>query len=290
MIKSKNRIIIIGDEEPSKKILVNRLNEEGLSGNCYLNGREALTSLYKRHEDILLLIIDIKEAINFIKRIKKITPDLPFIVTARAATRKDIITALELGACEYLEKPLQPREITKIINKIKLLAAENQQKVNLYHHFMEKKMVFKLNNDLDLVPVLVQELISEIRKFQVADLGGIQTALHETIINAIEHGNLELLSILKEKPNYLDLVTQRAAEPPYVDRQVTIAMNINRYFFSCQITDEGPGFDWHSLPDPRETENLAKPHGRGITLIANYFDKLDFNQKGNSITLTKKLN
>jgi anti-sigma regulatory factor (Ser/Thr protein kinase) len=59
--------------------------------------------------------------------------------------------------------------------------------------------------------------------------------------------------------------------------------------FTCEITDEGPGFDWRSLPDPRDPENLFKPHGRGIILMANYFDQLTFNDQGNSITMVKKL-
>jgi len=114
-------------------------------------------------------------------------------------------------------------------------------------------------------------------------------ALHEAVVNAIEHGNLELSSTLKEKPNYMEILEKRMTESPYAERQILVATAVTPTSFSCEITDEGPGFDWQSLPDPRDPENLFKPHGRGIILMANYFDRVTFNQQGNSITMEKDL-
>jgi len=109
------------------------------------------------------------------------------------------------------------------------------------------------------------------------------------VVNAIEHGNLELSSTLKEKPDYMEILEKRMTESPYADRQVLVSTTVTTTSFSCEITDEGPGFDWQSLPDPRDPENLFKPHGRGIILMANYFDRVTFNQQGNSITMEKDL-
>ncbi|MBW1645027.1 MAG: ATP-binding protein [Deltaproteobacteria bacterium] len=297
MTEEKKRVIIIDDEEPIREILASAVNNEGLLAAVCANGREALELLQAGHDDLLLAITDIKmpvmDGLQFIREAKKIVPELPFIIASGYGTKRDVITALQLGASDYLEKPFRLRDVVAAIRKIRAIANENLRTAELYQHFAGEKIVFRLGNDLELVPVLVRELIREVKKLQTVarelDLSGIHMALHETVINAIEHGNLELSSRLKEKPDYLDLVARRAATPPYADRQVTVTMTMDPDAFTCEVADEGPGFDWRSLPDPRNPENLFKPHGRGLILIANYFDEVKFNERGNTITLTKRL-
>ncbi len=297
MMADKKRVMIIDDEEPIREILVNAVDNEGLKGEDFANGREALAALEAGHDDVLMVITDIKmpemDGIQFIRAAKKLVPELPFVIASGYGSKKDVITALQLGASDYLEKPFHLQDVVAAVRKIRKMVARDRQTEELYRYFTGEKIVFQLPNNIDLVPVLVQELIREIKKLQAPDrqleLNGIGMALHETIINAIEHGNLELPSTLKEKPDYLEQLEQKAGTTPYRDRRVSVSLTLDRDSFTCRVTDEGPGFDWHSLPDPRDPENLFKPHGRGMILIANYFDRVEFNEKGNTITLTKKL-
>lgn len=55
-------------------------------------------------------------------------------------------------------------------------------------------------------------------------------------------------------------------------------------------TDEGEGFDPEELPDPRKEENLLKPSGRGVFLMKEYADEVDYSEKGSRLTLTFLLN
>jgi len=57
---------------------------------------------------------------------------------------------------------------------------------------------------------------------------------------------------------------------------------------SYSILDEGPGFDWSLVPDPRNPENLLKPSGRGLMLIRTFMDEVTFNESGNEIAMTKR--
>jgi serine/threonine-protein kinase RsbW len=41
------------------------------------------------------------------------------------------------------------------------------------------------------------------------------------------------------------------------------------------------------IPDPTLPENLIKDCGRGIYIVRNYTDKIEFNKKGNRVTITK---
>ncbi len=56
------------------------------------------------------------------------------------------------------------------------------------------------------------------------------------------------------------------------------------------ITDEGPGFDLDTVPDPLADENLMKQSGRGIFLICSFMDELDVRRrspKGTEMRMVK---
>ncbi|HEX6938001.1 MAG TPA: ATP-binding protein [Longimicrobiales bacterium] len=54
---------------------------------------------------------------------------------------------------------------------------------------------------------------------------------------------------------------------------------------TVRVTDEGRGFDPDALPDPTLPGNRTRPRGRGIFLIRTLMDRVEFNERGNSITM-----
>ncbi len=123
-----------------------------------------------------------------------------------------------------------------------------------------------------------------------ADLIRIGTALHEAFVNAVEHGNLELHSDLRNDPEgaYQRLGNQRRRQKPYCERKVQVRANLTREEVLITIRDQGPGFDPSHLPDPTVPENIGKISGRGLLLIRTFMDDVRFNETGNEITLVKK--
>ncbi|MCC5946613.1 MAG: ATP-binding protein [Bernardetiaceae bacterium] len=97
--------------------------------------------------------------------------------------------------------------------------------------------------------------------------GNIMIAVTESVNNAILHGNKSN----KEKSVYLQL-------------------QIDKQYLSFLIEDEGEGFDPDELPDPTAPENLLKPGGRGIFLIKNLADEVDFMDEGRKVKLIFYLN
>lgn len=57
--------------------------------------------------------------------------------------------------------------------------------------------------------------------------------------------------------------------------------------FQLRVKDSGAGFDHESLPDPTVEENLLKSHGRGVFLIRQVMDEVEFNDVGNEITIRR---
>jgi len=53
------------------------------------------------------------------------------------------------------------------------------------------------------------------------------------------------------------------------------------------IRDEGPGFDRANLVDPTAPENVCVATGRGLFLIRTFMDRIEHNETGNEIILTK---
>jgi serine/threonine-protein kinase RsbW len=96
------------------------------------------------------------------------------------------------------------------------------------------------------------------------DLFAIHLAMEESIVNAVKHGN-------KRDPAK-DVVIEYDLTPERID---------------LWVTDQGKGFDFEHLADPRSGENIYKTNGRGVLLIRSYMDVAEYNQAGNSIHMTK---
>ena len=116
---------------------------------------------------------------------------------------------------------------------------------------------------------LVENLIDEICKTQDVtedNYGNILIALTEAVNNAILHGN-------KCNPTKL----------------VNVNIETSQGAVSVTVEDEGEGFDFNSVPDPTAPENLEKPTGRGIFLMRNLADEVEFSADGRRVELTFRL-
>ena len=118
------------------------------------------------------------------------------------------------------------------------------------------------------MPRAINHLLEQMRGagFSDKDQFGMRLALEEAIVNAIKHGN--------------------RSDPC---KQVAIRYQLNEQQILLEIEDEGPGFDPDGLPDPLSPENLERPGGRGVFLIRHYTSWVQYNEKGNCVTLCKKL-
>jgi serine/threonine-protein kinase RsbW len=70
------------------------------------------------------------------------------------------------------------------------------------------------------------------------------------------------------------------------DRAVAIRADLYPDRLRLAVTDEGYGFDPGRVPDPRSDDSLESPSGRGLFLIRSFADRVEFNEKGNTIWIT----
>ena len=86
--------------------------------------------------------------------------------------------------------------------------------------------------------------------------------LSEALANAILRGNREAL-----------------------DKWVDVRAELRDDVIRVHVTDEGPGFDPSTVPEPLEPEQLDEAGGRGLFLIRKLVDAVQFNEQGNSICM-----
>ncbi|MFN8437761.1 MAG: ATP-binding protein [Cytophagales bacterium] len=105
-------------------------------------------------------------------------------------------------------------------------------------------------------------------RFNIDDdvYGNIMVAVTESVNNAIIHGN----NCDKSK-------------------NVNISLEMSNSELRFVIEDEGRGFDYNNLPDPTAPENLLKTGGRGIFLMQNLCDKVEFDNEGRRVALSFSL-
>ncbi|MCK9170864.1 MAG: ATP-binding protein, partial [Treponema sp.] len=115
----------------------------------------------------------------------------------------------------------------------------------------------------------------------------LQMTLTELLTNALEHGNLNIsyadkTKWMEEHGDIFGLIAQRAADPRYVNRQITITYAIGKAKSAFIIRDEGDGFDWHCYAD-KDAVSGNELHGRGIKLSLGLVTKMAYNEKGNQV-------
>ena len=115
----------------------------------------------------------------------------------------------------------------------------------------------------------------------------IALGLLELLVNAVEHGCLEIGHKLKgtliEKGTLTREIRRRRKTPEYKDRTVSIAWQTEADRLKIVITDPGKGFDTRNVGKLDETR-LADKNGRGLVLAKNYFNSISFNDAGNIVT------
>jgi two-component system response regulator RegX3 len=105
-------VLIIEDEPAYVDALTVALEREGYDVSSATDGRAGVVAFLERPPDIVLLDLMLPElsGLDVLRRIRK-ESDVPVIVLSAKDSESDVVTALELGADDYLTKPYSVREL-----------------------------------------------------------------------------------------------------------------------------------------------------------------------------------
>lgn len=131
---------------------------------------------------------------------------------------------------------------------------------------------------------------------EISERNKICVGIYEIIVNAIEHGNLEISFDEKQRAlaqgKYETLINERAANKTLGARNVYVTMQITERDIHFIVEDEGAGFDWETVREKlfyRNHEALYRENGRGMFIAECYFDDISYNSKGNVAYLSKQI-
>jgi serine/threonine-protein kinase RsbW len=133
---------------------------------------------------------------------------------------------------------------------------------------MTSRVSFTLDSSLDSVNKVEQtaEQYAARAGFDEDTVPHIAMAVREAAVNAVLHGNAYDKS-----------------------KHITASFETTSDSLIVRITDQGPGLDPDSIPDPLAPENILRGSGRGIFLIRAFMDEVHFRQlhPGTEVTLIK---
>lgn len=204
------------------------------------------------------------------------------------------VEALRQGAISYVPVRLLDVELLKTIDTVSSALASRDNRLRILECLTCWRNEFVLENDSSLIGPLVRYLQESTQRLGLLCEPGEDTrmgiALEESLLNSMYHGNLEVPSELREDDDsqFYDLVEKRRGESPYQDRRITVRCAFTRDEAIFTIQDEGPGFDVSSIPDPTDPNNVERVSGRGMLLMRTFMDRVEYNELGNQVTLTKR--
>jgi serine/threonine-protein kinase RsbW len=130
---------------------------------------------------------------------------------------------------------------------------------------MNKKI--RINSEISNIRIienLIDNISGEIG-ISKEDYGKILVSTLEAVNNAMIHGN--------------------GSDP---NKYVVLNISYEKEELKIRVKDEGCGFIPDQVPDPTSGENLEALNGRGVFLMSRLADKIRYNKKGNSVTMTFK--
>lgn len=217
-----------------------------------------------------LIISDLAEyvhsGVQIASELKRKRLFVPIVVSSEEANQTGIVKAFKLGAANILRKPYDHEHLRGIVEKTlgyKLRFVEDLKVLP----FVREHIEFELPSDLSLMNGVLHYIIERVSALGIIkpDTSNLFIALDEAFVNAVKHGN-------RQDPSKL----------------VRITADLSAREARFTIEDEGEGFDVNKIPDPLDPVNLFKTSGRGVLLIYNIMDEVEYNERGNRLTMVKR--
>lgn len=290
-------ILVVDDEEVIRITIQKKLSRMGFNVISFEKGEDLLYYLKNSDQNADLIITDIKlrkmDGIELLRRINSMDEPIPVLIISGHGNVEDAIRALRYGASDYIRKPFDINDLTSSVRSILKRKFEKKLSENFARYKQYEKSVLVIPNDGDLINTISFNFTKDLAPaglFNYTTSENISLSLQESISNAMYHGNFEIDSSLRDSGGMKEFnneIEKRKLISPYKERTVKITYELNPDYVFYEIEDQGPGFDYRTLPDPRDPENFFKNSGRGLLIIRIHMDEVSWHDRGNIIRMKK---
>lgn len=153
----KPRILIVDDDMFSLSFLEEHLLHQNFDVIKANNGKEALSLLEKQAVDLVIsdLVMPEMDGVQLMLSTKELHPTLPFVVFTAEGSIESAVTAIKLGALDYIQKPFDPKIFTVVLQRALEFGRLSNENKNLRDHFSER---FSFHNIVTQSPAMRQAL------------------------------------------------------------------------------------------------------------------------------------
>ena len=286
-------VLLVDDSATDRSLIGGMLEKHGMNVRYAENGKGALKQLKGSEPDVVLTDMQMPEmnGLELVQSVRMNHPLVPVILMTGHGSEELAARALQEGAASYVPKSQLKDLLFDCIDHVIELTKDDTNFDRLIDHAIVNDFHFELPNDTTLIAPLVTLVQQMIGGMNLCDATGriqVGVALEEALMNAMQHGNLELSSEQLAKSNDEDegddIVQQRMNTAPYSNRKVLVRCAITREEAKLTIRDEGPGFNVQNSLDISVNEGSS----RGLVLMWGLMDKVVFNKAGNEVVLLKR--
>lgn len=287
-----SKILIVDDEPYNLEILSEYLEDCEYELTTAEDGLQALALMEDEPEKFDVVLLDrMMPGIDGLEVLKKMQAHpvlchIPVILQTGMANKQDILDGLDAGAYYYLTKPFEGDMLLSVVktalrdrNAYKELHATLQSSQKTLGKMESSSFKYQLLDEAHAIASLLAGACP--------DPGKIVTGLSELMVNAIEHGNLDIS--YEEKSELLGdgawetEVNRRLQEPKYRDKFAEVSFIRSTEYIEITVTDEGVGFDWAEYMQ-FSPERVLDNHGRGIALANSLsFCQIEYKGIGNEV-------
>jgi serine/threonine-protein kinase RsbW len=253
------KVLIVDDYDDLRTSLTAVFDECGYAVKSVETRNEAVEVIEKESFDLIITDLDGE---HLIAKTNDETDCLPDSVSdSRSHIKAFKICVPNFKADNFSEDELKNLVETALSYKTRFIDQRNTVQD------LHEKIEFEIPSFISLMHCVLDYLMKRVEKNGIvkSENSNLFIALDEAFVNAVKHGNK------------FD-----------AEKFVRITADVSAEEARFTIEDEGDGFDVHAIPDPLDPENLFKASGRGVLIIHNVMDEVEYNERGNRVTMVKK--
>jgi DNA-binding response OmpR family regulator len=225
---ARPKVVAIDDQPDSLLLLQLRLKSAGIDCAMVSDPSQAIARIIADSPDAIILdiMMPVIDGFELCKRLKEneVTSDIPVIFLTASNKSAEIIRAMELGAHDFLCKPVNQQELiarTRSAIRVKKLQDQLKQQIQNEHHFQELQKQ-KLSEHWQMTfSQLAESLAHEINNPLAAALGIIQLMSVDSKATDEQHQRLvsvaDCLYRVSRKMNSLLQIAQTKVEPQQIE-------------------------------------------------------------------------
>ena len=286
------RILIVDDDDLNLDVLVECLREESYEVVQAHDGVQALELLHHDPKGFDAMVLDrMMPGMNGLEVMTALKANehfkwIPVVMQTSAASPSEMCEGMESGVFFYLTKPFAPEVLRRIVRaaveermKWMTLADNLRVQAKTIGCLQQGRFRVQTMEEAYDLALLVAQACPNSEK--------VVFGLNELIVNAVEHGNLQIgyeeKTLLQQADRWEDEIARRLTLPEHARKFVEVVFERFPDQIQVIVTDQGEGFDWEKYME-MSGERFLDSHGRGIAMARVLsFDHVEYQGNGNRV-------